>query len=173
MSAYLPQTKTRTRRPIRRKLAPQTSRGFLPGLMIGVGAVLVLPAIGRSASRQACIAFPSPKSVAAPRSASHSRDSAVLEVSPSQMARRYDYVTITGQVSNLSSRPLRDVEAVVEIFDREGHLRAVETALIAFSPLSPGEQSPFRVQCRYDGEVGSFRVRFRHLLGAPIPSQQA
>lgn len=170
MRAYLPQKEPR--RPIRRKEAPQTSRWFLPGLMVGVGAVLVLPAIGRSTSRQACIAVPPPKSATASRSVPDSRASAVLAVSSPQMERRYDYVIIMGEVTNLSSRPLRHVEAVVEIFDREGCLRAMETALIAFSLLSPGEPSPFRVQCRYDGEAGSFRVRFRHLLGAPIPSQQ-
>jgi hypothetical protein len=158
--------------PHNRKSIPNSCPPWvLPGfLIICIVVILTLPTTGRSTHQTTSIAT-SPRNTQPWATGSRADSGTILIASPPQIGHRYDYVTITGEVTNLSPRPLRHVKAVVEIFDSSERLRAIETALIAFSPLSAGENSPYRVQCRYNQEIGSFRVRFRHLLGAPIPTR--
>jgi hypothetical protein len=96
---------------------------------------------------------------------------AVLEVRATHASREYDYVTVTGEAANLSARPIKNVEAVVEFFDRGGKLCKMETALLALPTALPGEETPFTVQTRDIPGMTSYRVRFRHLLGDLIPSR--
>jgi hypothetical protein len=96
---------------------------------------------------------------------------AVLEVRANHAAREYGYVTVTGEAANLSDRAVKNVEAVVEFFDRDRKLLKVETALLSLPTALPGEETPFTVQTRDLPGMSAYRVRFRHLLGETIPSR--
>ena len=84
--------------------------------------------------------------------------------------REQGYATITGIAANLTDKPIKNVEALVEFFDRDGSFVKSESALIDLPMLRAGEDSPFTVQARDMPSIRAYRVRFRELLGASIPS---
>ena len=96
---------------------------------------------------------------------------AVLELRGTHVDRKYDYVTVTGEAANLSTKPLKNVEAVVEFFDDAGNLLKVESALLDMPTALPGQETPFTVQVKDEPGHSSYRVRFRRLLGDVIPSR--
>jgi hypothetical protein len=87
-----------------------------------------------------------------------------------QATRQYGYMTVTGEASNATTKPLTNVEAVVEYFDKTGSLIKVETALAEMPTVLPGDETPFSVQTQDQAGISSYRVRFRHLSGAGIPA---
>lgn len=93
-----------------------------------------------------------------------------LAASQFRVEREQGYVTISGMASNLTQQPLKNIEAMVEFFDRSGSLVKAESALIDLPMLRGNEESPFTVQTRYVSQISTYRIRFRELLGASIPS---
>lgn len=82
--------------------------------------------------------------------------------------RQLGYVTVSGSVQNHAQNRLAQVEAVVELLDRQNHTVKVESALVAFDPLPPGETSPFRVEVPDTDRAVAYRVRFKKLLGGAL-----
>lgn len=78
-------------------------------------------------------------------------------------ARDHGFIVIQGEVANRGARPARNLEAVVEVFDVNGSLRGVESALVEMPAIAAREESPFIVRLPDPGDVRSFRVRFRPL----------
>ncbi len=104
--------------------------------------------------------------------------SAVVHAAPPQIAvrcaqahRQQGYVTVLGEAENISGKTLSSLEAIAETFDEQGRLRGVETALLELLSLRPGESSPFRIHIRETTPFASYRLRFRHLLGATVPAK--
>jgi hypothetical protein len=72
------------------------------------------------------------------------------------------YFTITGLVQEpAEGQPVRDVIAVVYLFDAEGHQFASGRMRIDFATLHPGEESPFKVRIPAAAGVSRYRVGFR------------
>ena len=92
-------------------------------------------------------------------------------LSAARAERKYEFVSVIGTVSNVSGRDLKDVEAVVELLDRDGKLLSVDSALLGVSALSTGAETPFKLAMRDADGASTYRVRFRSFLGAPIPSR--
>jgi hypothetical protein len=90
-----------------------------------------------------------------------------------QATRRFGYVTVIGEARNLVQRPLSNVEAVVELYDSQNAIIAVESGLIGVRSLSPNDNAPFNVTLREPGHAVSFRVRFRTLMGSMLRSTQS
>jgi hypothetical protein len=80
-------------------------------------------------------------------------------------ARDHGFIVIQGEAANKGAKPARNLEAVVEVFDANGGLRGVESALVEMPAIAAREESPFIVRLPDPGEVKSFRVRFRPLAG--------
>jgi hypothetical protein len=103
-------------------------------------------------------------------SASQANQQPVIAASQVRVEREQGYVTLSGMASNLTQKPLKNVEAMVEFFDKSGGLVKSESALIDLSALRGGEESPFTVQAKDAAGIAAYRIRFRELLGASIPS---
>lgn len=82
--------------------------------------------------------------------------------------RHLGFVTVTGNALNRFNDRLPRVEAVVELLDRQNHTLQVESSLVAFDPLPPGETAPFRVEVPDSAQAVAYRVRFKQLLGASL-----
>lgn len=85
-------------------------------------------------------------------------------------ASRLGYATVTGEARNLSRLSLTNVEAVVELLDRNGSIIGVESALIGLKELGPSDSTPFSVTLRDAAGATSYRIRFRTLMGRSINS---
>lgn len=94
-----------------------------------------------------------------------------IVVRSAQAYRQQGYVTVLGEAENISGKTLSSLEAIAETFDEQGRLCGVETALLELPLLRPGESSPLRIHIRETTPFASYRLRFRHLLGATLPAK--
>jgi tetratricopeptide (TPR) repeat protein len=80
------------------------------------------------------------------------------------------YVEARGQVKNISGRSLRNVEAVVSFYDRNGNFITCSSALIEFNPILAGQTSLFTVMETYNPAMKKASVQFKFLMGGTIPT---
>lgn len=138
--------------------------GLLYGSLILLGALMT---VGWFHLRETISAPPSLVQI----KTSHNEGTAQLAAGGITVERRHGFVTVCGEVRNISPCTLEKVEAVVEFMDRAGRLQSVETALLELPTVRPGEESPFSVHALDKPSLASYRIRFRRLLGPTIPSR--
>jgi len=98
------------------------------------------------------------------------RASAVLELTSFSWRRQRRYAIVEGQVKNISSRPLENVQAVALFHDPQGEFIKSDTSLIEYRPLRPGQSSPFKVMSSWNPSMKSCRVEFKQLMGGELPT---
>jgi len=82
-----------------------------------------------------------------------------------------DYIVVEGVVRNLTRVDFGNVVAKVLGEDEDGSLLTSEEALVDWSPLRGGAETPFKVVVRSGGRVRRTRLVFRSLLGDQIPTR--
>lgn len=168
MGVYLPANQTvRTDRCVRDGSVVKRS---LWGAATGLGLLLAMLCL-HAGTAQKTPPLTSLNTATAAATPVRSPSAPRLFVQGTHVEREFGYVTVLGEVSNISAHALKSLEVVVEFFDASGALRRVETALIELPTLPAGQASPFRVQTRDEPDLTAYRIRFRHLLGSIIPSR--
>ena len=104
-------------------------------------------------------------------SASLPGEAAQLGVRGVSLERHDGFLIASGEAFNRTEKPLRNAEAVLELFDAQGKLLKVESGLLELTTLRSGEESPFRLETADVSGVASYRLRFRHLMGAALPAR--
>jgi hypothetical protein len=123
--------------------------------LLAIGAVLLALAIA-SMSRSAPISVTLDQ-LSAPTGVS---------ISDAFVDRAHGYVTVLGQARNTSSHTMRGAGVLVELLDRQGRVRGVETALFEADTVRPRGSAPFRVYVTDDGTAATCRVSFRQIVPA-------
>jgi hypothetical protein len=77
----------------------------------------------------------------------------------------------TGFVRNISDKPLKDVQVVIEWTDESGTPISSDDALIDYNPLLPGQESPWDVYGNYNPALTQYRVRFKEFFGGTIATK--
>jgi hypothetical protein len=85
--------------------------------------------------------------------------------------REYGYITIEGQVRNITGLRLEAVLAVVEFYDANDNFVKSESALVDFNPIMPGQASPFSVITTYNPAIKRYSTTFTFFSGEPIPTR--
>ena len=93
-----------------------------------------------------------------------------LEVLSTRWSTEYNYAIYKGQVKNISSVPLKNVQAVVTWYDGNGNMITSSSALIQYNPILPGQISPFEVMETENPAMKKAAVEFSHLMGGTIRS---
>lgn len=75
---------------------------------------------------------------------------------------------VRGQVRNISSQRLDNVQAVVSLYDSNGTFIKSEAWLIEFNPILPGQVSPFNVIFVDDPKRASYSASFKVYGGSKI-----
>ena len=86
-----------------------------------------------------------------------------LRVLDHKCENRNGYAVASGHVKNLSSERLRNVEAVLFAIGPDGDRVESTTALIEYTPLLPGQISPFKALMRWNPAFKRCIVEFRLL----------
>jgi hypothetical protein len=79
-----------------------------------------------------------------------------------------DFMIVEGRVRNISSDPLRNVEAVANWYSSDGSFISSGDALVEYDPVLPGQTSPFKVMTRANPEMHRFSVEFKTFAGTKI-----
>lgn len=76
---------------------------------------------------------------------------------------------VKGEVKNTSNEPLKNVQAVAKLYDKQDNLITSETALLEHNPVMPGQTSPFEVIGTANPLMQNAQLEFSELMGGRIP----
>lgn len=93
-----------------------------------------------------------------------------LEVPSWRCEIAHRYITLRGEVTNVSNRPLRNVMAVAVFRTAAGTFVKSADALVDYNPIMPDQASPFSVSTTHNPEIEKCSVSFKFLMGAEIDS---
>lgn len=91
-----------------------------------------------------------------------------LELQNWNWRSEYGYATASGSVKNISGKPLKRIQAVVSFYGRNGAFVTSDDAMIDYSPILPGQTSPFKVMARHNPAMSTARVEFKEMFGGTI-----
>lgn len=87
-----------------------------------------------------------------------------LELLSSTGRRSSDaYITIEGQVKNISAESMPSLMVVVTILDKDGGFITSDSGLVEYDPLLPGQVSPFKAIVRFNPAFDQYRVEFKRI----------
>ena len=91
-----------------------------------------------------------------------------LRLLDSRCFAEHGFRQIVGRVRNTTDRPIASVMAVGTFSTSGGALVKVESALLEYDPIMPGQTSPFRVIGTDNPEISNCEIGFRNLFGPAI-----
>lgn len=81
-------------------------------------------------------------------------------------AQRYNgFITLNAVAANQTPHTLKNVQAVVELLDKEGNPLHVETTLLSTENLSANQKTSFQMLLPDKAHTASYRVQFREMMG--------
>ncbi len=80
----------------------------------------------------------------------------------------HGYVTVEGQVTNVSKEPLRNIQALVTFYTKSKEFITAADGLVEFNPIMPGQTSPFTVMERFNPEMHTAEIQFKEMFGGTI-----
>lgn len=106
------------------------------------------------------------------RPSTSSYQSPQLELLDWNWRHEYGYAMVEGQVKNITSEPLKNIEAVVTFTDAKGTFITTGDALIDFNPILPSQISPFKAMATWNPAMNKASVQFKSLFGRTIPHRK-
>lgn len=82
--------------------------------------------------------------------------------------RSNGFITVQGQVENISSDKLENVEAIVSYCDKDNNFIKYDVAVIQYNPIMPGQISPFKVIGIDNPLIVRCRMDFQFIFGGKI-----
>jgi hypothetical protein len=79
--------------------------------------------------------------------------------------RANGFITLDAVAANQTPYTLKNVQAVVELLDKEGNPLYVETALLSTENLSANQKTSFQILLPDKARTASYRVQFREMMG--------
>jgi hypothetical protein len=77
----------------------------------------------------------------------------------------HGFVTVEGQVGNISGQKLQNVEALAQFYTADKTFITSDSALLEYNPLMPGQVSPFKVMATHNPMMKSASVSFKLMWG--------
>lgn len=94
-----------------------------------------------------------------------------LELLSSNCSTEHGYIFITGEVKNISEKPLKNIMAVGTFRTKEGEFIKTAEALINYNPIMPGQSSPFKAGTSENPLIKNCQTTFKTLFGKSISTQ--
>lgn len=80
----------------------------------------------------------------------------------------HGYVTVEGQVGNISGQKFQNVEALVEFYTEDKKFIKSDSALIEYNPIMPGQISPFKVITTHNPLIKAANINFKIMFGQSL-----
>ncbi len=93
---------------------------------------------------------------------------ATFAVDSPHVDRAAGFVSVTGTFENRRFVPVKQVEVVIELLDKDSNTLGLESALVALDTVPAHGNSPFHVVVPDKPQVTACRVHFRELLGTTL-----
>ncbi|HEX3869427.1 MAG TPA: FxLYD domain-containing protein [Pirellulales bacterium] len=92
----------------------------------------------------------------------------VLQTYGSSCYTEGSFQKLEGQVTNISDRPLSNVEAVAIFKTSNGQFVKSDQAMLTYNPIMPGQTSPFLVITTGNPMISNCTVSFKTLFGGAL-----
>lgn len=92
----------------------------------------------------------------------------VLEVKSWSCNTEHGHTSISGEVKNISDKPLKNVTAVATFKTKDGTFVKSANALIDYNPILAGQTSPFKALSSHNPAIGNCYVSFKTLGGGTL-----
>lgn len=79
-----------------------------------------------------------------------------------------NFVEVDGEVRNTSSEAIESLLVTAEFRTSDGTFITSDDGFADYSPLMPGQSSPFKIMSRYNPQMATARLRFKTLFGGEI-----
>jgi hypothetical protein len=79
-----------------------------------------------------------------------------------------NFVEVDGEVVNSSNQPIDSLRVTAEFRTSDGTFITSEDGFVDYSPLMPGQSSPFKIMGRFNPQMATARLRFKTLFGGEI-----
>jgi len=83
------------------------------------------------------------------------------------------HMSVEGQVKNISDESLKNIQVVVQWYDKDGNFITNDEVLIDYNPILPGQTSPFKVITTYNPEMQKYSVSFKEFWGTSINTKDS
>ncbi len=97
----------------------------------------------------------------------------VLELLSYRCYSEYGYFHITGEIKNISNKPLENVVAVGTAYTKEDGFVKSDEALIEYNPILVGQTSPFQVMITGNPQISKCKVDFKEFWGSSISTKRS
>src|SRR5262249_15845388 len=98
---------------------------------------------------------------------------AKIEATDPVVERRAGFLSLVGEVTNISSSALSNTIVQVRLYNRDRKLTSIENAPLEASLLRPGGTAAYQVVIRGTANIKEFRIYFLSPGGNAIPTRQA
>ena len=92
----------------------------------------------------------------------------LLRVESFSWSISYNYAIAEGEVTNISSDPLKNVQAMGQFYTKDSTFITSADALIDYNPILPGQTSPFKVMATHNPAMDGCRISFKNMFGGSI-----
>lgn len=165
--------KCRTEIDRRASVCPQChskiGSSWVPGCLIVVVALFILLSVFSSAMESSKNETPVAPSVPAPERVVSDE----LELLSKMDDREYTFITVSGEVKNISGASIKNVTSVVSYYTASGELVKTADALIEYNPVLAGQTSPFKVMTTDNPAITKYSVSFKYLMGGTIRTKDS
>lgn len=96
-----------------------------------------------------------------------------LELLSFSCSEEYGYSKVSGQVKNISDKPMKDVMVVGSWFTTDGTFVKSGDALIEYNPILPGQTSPFETLTTGNPAIAKCKVEFKEFFGGTIRTKRS
>lgn len=93
----------------------------------------------------------------------------LLELLDYENIREYGFITVKGEVKNISDKRLENILVVIYYFDENDEFIKTAEALIDYNPIMPNQISPFEAITTDNPLITNYIVTFKFMFGEFIP----
>lgn len=95
-----------------------------------------------------------------------------LELISYKCSSEYGYFKVTGQVKNISDKPMENVVAVGSHYTADGTFVKADEAIIKYNPILAGQTSPFETISTGNPEIEKCQIEFKEFFGGTISTKR-
>jgi hypothetical protein len=80
----------------------------------------------------------------------------------------YGFMTVGGEIRNISNSPIRNLMVVASHYASDGTFIRSDSGMVEYNPLMPGQTSPFKAMGTYNPMMSKCKVGFKRMFGGAV-----
>jgi hypothetical protein len=99
-------------------------------------------------------------------------ESAELKLISFRCEHSDSFITVDGEVKNVTAAPISDLMVNSSHYDANGTFVRTDSAMVKYQPLMPGQTSPFETIGSYNPVMSRCAVAFQRMFGGKVATSR-